>query len=262
LALFLFPSNRGAEPMNLTHKILDITTLERRKDGGRITITTGNPDREHDRVFPQGAKLENYLKNPVVLWGHNGYTADALIGRTKTIEVAETGIVADFELRPAASEADPQHIVLLLWEKEFVRASSIGFWPASAVPNDLGGTDFVSWELLEFSLCSVPMNPEALRLAAKSYPKALEVFQKAGRVLSSANEKKLKGAHDAIGEVLAQLESDDDDKTADGLATLAKQVAALDSKLDQLLALGRPPIDDDSDARELLARLTAIPLRR
>lgn len=193
------------------HKILDIAVTDRRKDGGRIVITTGNPDREHDRVFPQGAKLENYLKNPVVLWGHDYFSAASLIGKTKTIEVTETGIVADFDLRPAANEADPQNIVLLLWEQEFVRTSSIGFQPIAMMPNDMGGMDFTGWELLEFSLCSVPMNPEALRLAAKSYPKAFEAYQKAGRVLSASNEKKLTGARDAISEVLDQLSTEESD---------------------------------------------------
>jgi phage head maturation protease len=246
--------------MNLTHKILDIKVLDHRKDGGRITITTGNPDREHDRVFPQGAKLENYLRNPVVLWGHDYYSAASLIGRTKTLEATETGIVADFDLRPAANDVDPQNIVLLLWDQEFVRASSIGFWPSSAVPNDLGGMDFVSWELLEFSLCSVPMNPDALRLAAKSYPKALEAYQKRGRVLSAANEKRIRDAHQHLGDVLEQIEADDDGKTADPLAALAKQVSDLHTKLDQLLAERQPPapepIDDDEQA--LLIHLNRI----
>jgi hypothetical protein len=85
--------------MTVTHKILDIKVLDHRKDGGRIVITTGNPDREKDRVFPQGAKLENYLRNPVVLWSHDYYSAASLIGRTKSLEATEAGIIADFELR-------------------------------------------------------------------------------------------------------------------------------------------------------------------
>lgn len=244
----------------LVNKILDITVQEHRKDGGRIVISTGNPDRVHDRVFPQGAKLANYLKNPVVLWGHNYYSADALIGRAKTIEVTETGIVADFDLRPAASAADPQHIVLLLWDQQFVRASSIGFMPDAAVPNDMGGMDFVSWELLEFSLCSVPMNPDALALAAKSYPDALVAFQKAGRVLSAANEKKIRDAHGHLTDVLDQIGAQEDDgKTADPLVALTKQVSDLHTKLDTLLATRQqPPIDDDTDEQDLLLHLNRI----
>lgn len=208
------------------HKIFEIKVLDHRKDGGRIVISTGSVDRDKDRVFPQGAKVENFLKNPVVLWGHNYFDAAALIGRANSVEINETGIVADFTLRAAASDSDPQNIVLLLWEKEFVRASSIGFMPDSAgmVPNDFGGMDFVSWELLEFSLVSVPANADALRLAAKTYPKAWEAYQKRGRVLSAANEKKIKDARDNLDQVLAQLADEDEDD--DGKSFVARHKRA------------------------------------
>jgi HK97 family phage prohead protease len=189
-------------------------------------ISTGAVDRDKDRVFPTGAKLANYLKNPVVLWGHNYYSADALIGRAKTIEVTETGIVADFELRPAATDVDPQNIVLLLWAQKFVHASSIGFRPepGAMLQNEFGGIDFVTWELLEFSLVSVPANADALRLAAEAYPKAFKAFQKRGRVLSAANESKIKQAHDNLGAVLEQIAGDDDDgKSTDPVADLASR---------------------------------------
>jgi len=213
--------------MSKQYKIVDIEVKDHRKDGGRIVISTGSVDRDKDRVFPQGAKVENFLKNPVVLWGHNYQDAASLIGRANSIEVTETGIVADFTLRAAANDSDPQNIVLLLWEKEFVRASSIGFMPESAVQNDFGGMDFVSWELLEFSLVSVPANQEALRLAAKTYPKAWAAYQKSGRVLSAANEKKIKTARDNLNDVLDQLAEDAAADDGKGLAPRRVKAEAL-----------------------------------
>ena len=189
-----------------TYKILDIKVLDRRKDGGRIVISTGAVDRDKDRVFPQGAKTENYLKNPVVQWGHNYYDPFATIGRTRSLEITETGIVADFELRPAANEADPQNIILLLWDQDFVRTVSIGFLPITTAQNDLGGVDFVSWELLEWSVVPIPANQDALRLAADQYPAAFKAYQaevaKGGRVLSAANEKNIRQAHEHLANAL------------------------------------------------------------
>ena len=95
--------------MSVVHKQLEIKVVDRRKDGGRIVISTGAPDRDRDRVFPQGAKTEDYLKNPVVQFAHNYYDPWATVGRTRQLEITETGIVADFELRPAANDQDPQH---------------------------------------------------------------------------------------------------------------------------------------------------------
>lgn len=243
-----------------TQKLFEIKVLDRQKDGGRIIISTGAIDRDKDRVFPQGAKIEDYMRNPVVQFAHNYYEPWATVGRTRTLEITETGIIADFELRPAANDVDPQNIVLLLWEKEYIRAASIGFIPDAMMPNDIGGMDFVSWQLLEWSICAVPANQDALRLAAEMHPKAFEAFQKRGRVLSAANEKKLKQARDQLDEVLASVQEEDDDKA---LAPLRKQVAALETKIDQLLAQ-RPtqptptPEPDDADAAQLLARLESI----
>jgi hypothetical protein len=257
-----------------TQKLFDIKVLERQKDGGRIIISTGAVDRDKDRVFPQGGKIEDYMRNPVVQFAHNYYEPWATVGRTRTLEITETGIIADFELRPAANDVDPQNIVLLLWEQEYIRAASIGFIPDAMVPNDLGGMDFVSWQLLEWSICAVPANQDALRLAAEAYPKAFEAFQKRGRVLSAANEKKLKQARDQLDEVLAQLDAADDDKSTAAVAlrqvavALGTEIAALGAKLDQLLAQ-RPTLpapvpdpvptpDDDPDAAAVLARLDSI----
>jgi hypothetical protein len=201
----------------MVRKILEIKVVDRRKDGGRITISTGSPDRDRDRVFPRGARLDDYLKNPIVQWGHNYFDPWATVGRSSSIEIGDDGVIADFDLRPAANEADPQNIVLLLWDGEWVRTASIGFIPLKAEPNEFGGLDFLEWELLEWSLVPVPANQDALRLAAKSFPDAYTAYTKRGRVLSATNEKKIKEARDNLDEVLAQLadeESSDDGKAA------------------------------------------------
>ena len=138
-----------------------------RKDGGRIVINTASVDRDRDRVFPAGARIDDYLKNPVVQWAHDYYSPFATIGRTTKLEVSPEGIVAEFDLRPAANESDPQNIVRLLWEGEWIRTASIGFMPDSTKPNDVGGRDFETWALLEWSLVPVPSNQDALRLAVK-----------------------------------------------------------------------------------------------
>jgi hypothetical protein len=245
-----------------TQKTFDIKVLDRKKDGGRIIISTGAVDRDKDRVFPQGAKIENYMRNPVVQFGHNYYDPWATVGRSRTLEITETGIIADFELRPAANEVDPQNIVLLLWDQDFIRASSIGFIPLSMIPNDLGGLDFPSWELLEWSICAVPANQDALRLAAEAYPKAFQALQKRGARHSDKDQKAIQSIHDgavALGATCQDAETDD----GKALTVLRTQYAALQAKLDQLLAQRAEPTpapapDDDSDAAALLARLNDI----
>jgi len=120
-----------------------VTKIER--NGDEIVINTGTVDRDHDRVFPDGAYLENFLKNPVLLWGHNYREPWAIIGRANVRK--ENGALV---MTP-------------------VRAASIGFRPLEPpVENEFGGRDFRRWELLEVSLVPIPANQEALRRVAKA----------------------------------------------------------------------------------------------
>ncbi len=202
---------RTVEPV--VHKQVDISILETRKDGGRILISTPSFDRDQDRVLPLGGKIDEYLKNPIVQWGHNYFDPWATIGRTTKLEVTDQGLVAEFELRPAANDQDPQNIVLLLWGGKWVKTASIGFKPFAAIPNERGGLDFSSWGLLEWSIVPIPANQEALRLVEEAYPKAYLAYTKAlkaGRVLSAVNEQKLKDARDGIDAVLQQLMNETD----------------------------------------------------
>jgi hypothetical protein len=154
--------------MQIVRREYTVKLLERRENGGRILINTGAVDRQRDRVFPMGARLDNYQKNPIVQWGHNYRDPFATIGRTTSLTKSPDGLVADFELRPPANEADPQNIVLLLWNGDWVKTASIGFLPYVGKPNEVGGNDFIDWELLEWSIVPIPANQEALRLAMKA----------------------------------------------------------------------------------------------
>lgn len=154
--------------MTIQHKTFTAELVSKSDAGGRIVISTAGCDRDRDRVMSRGAVLDNYQKNPVVMWGHSyGAPAD-VIGRTTNIDVQDGGITADFELRPAANDQDPQNIVRLLWDGGWVRTASIGFRPIEMQPNEFGGNDITAWELLEWSLVPIPANQDALRLAAKA----------------------------------------------------------------------------------------------
>lgn len=149
-------------------KTCTVKIVEQRADGGRILISTPAVDRDKDRVMPLGVRADTYLKNPVVQWGHDYSSPSSTIGRTKSLEITPDGIIADFELRPAANDQDPQNVVRLLWDGGWVRAASIGFIPRNGTKNEFGGMDFTDVELLEWSLVSIPANQEALRLAVKA----------------------------------------------------------------------------------------------
>ena len=147
--------------------IVFIEVIEKQDDSGTITISTGSVDRDRDRVIPSGADVSNYLKNPVVQWGHNYRDPWATIGKTTSLEIGQDGIKASFDFREPVNEADPMNVIKALWGSNMIRSASIGFNPTEWEENDQGGLDFTSWELLEWSLVPIPANQEALRASVK-----------------------------------------------------------------------------------------------
>lgn len=180
-------------------------------------ISTEAVDRSGDIVRATGAKLDNYLKNPVVMWAHE--YGEPPIARALSIEIMPgKGLKATFQF-PAWGTSARADEVRRLWAAGFLNATSIGFIPLTANPIDQndkygwGPQDYVEWELLEFSIVPVPANQEALRLAVKSLEVELNKprgqVDKQGRVLSAANEGKVRKAQELLADVLAQLQEED-----------------------------------------------------
>lgn len=196
-------------------------------------ISTEAVDRQGDIVRATGARLENYLLNPVVLWAHN--YSELPVARAISIEIiAGVGLKARFQFPEWGTSAKADE-VRRLWAAGFLNATSIGFNPVSSKPLDpkqmWGAQDYVEWELLEFSIVPVPANQEALRLAMKTLSTPIE---KRGRVLSAGNEKKIRQASEYLQEVLDQLQEEADP----GEETPDKQNGKAE-----------PTIDDDTEQR-------------
>ncbi len=138
-------------------------TAETAPAGGRrvrFTVTTSTPDRERDIVYAGGIEVANYLANPVVLWSHDHRTP--AIGRTVRLDRAGTGFVAECEFAPAADHPLAEQIFKLV-TGGFIRGASIGFRPLEwSYDNERDGVNFRRVELLEWSICNIPANAEAL----------------------------------------------------------------------------------------------------
>ncbi|MGH9256753.1 MAG: HK97 family phage prohead protease [Vicinamibacterales bacterium] len=124
----------------------------------RFVISTGAVDRDNDTIDPHGWQLDNYRKNPVVLWAH-AY-AQLPLAKALDVRVEGTRLVADAEF----ADHDFANTVLRLIDGGFLRATSVGFRPHKSVRNEQrGGVDYIEQELLEFSVVPVPANAAAVR---------------------------------------------------------------------------------------------------
>lgn len=126
-----------------------------------VTISTDTPDRDGDVVVPKGVKLDNFLKNPVVLFGHK-YDEPA-IAKASDIVADDHTIKAKvtFPTKGVYPFADTIYDLI---KEGIMNAWSIGFSVDKNMTERLesGGLKFNSSELLEFSAVPVPANAEAL----------------------------------------------------------------------------------------------------
>ena len=136
----------------------------------KFTISTGSVDREGDTVAINGWQLGAFKTNPVVLWGHQ--TGELPIGKCTAIGVEGGALKAVVEFVPADMPAigPLAEAVLRMSRDGFLSATSVGFRPLQfelAKDRDDGQSwfppiDFLKQDLLEFSIVSIPANPEAL----------------------------------------------------------------------------------------------------
>jgi phage head maturation protease len=158
-----------------TAEILKIDSLDNgAKDVITYAITTEDIDRANDKVSVAGGRLENYQRNPVILWAHDHIIP--AIGNGANLRAEPPKLLADavfHSLTPFAGD------VAKLAKAGVIRTVSIGFIPicwtdeqkTDNTPYPTWGwresvRTYTDWELLEFSLCNVPMNPYALQNSA------------------------------------------------------------------------------------------------
>ncbi len=130
-----------------------------------VTIAANDRARTAPELDLDGLRFDNYRRNPVVMWAHDSVgrspSGGLPIGRTLSISRApEGGIVAEFEF--LEDDAFAQRI-RNAWDKGFLQAASISWLPLESVPAEGGVLRDTRAELLEWSIVSVPADPDALR---------------------------------------------------------------------------------------------------
>ena len=146
-----------------------------------FTVATGETNRNGWKLNPQGWHLENYAKNPVMLWIHNdGSWLDSGSHGLPFAKAERTWVEGDFlkviclwvEKGDITGEAGELcESVLRLYRKAYLKAVSAGWipldWEFVEVEN---GWEIMckEQELVEISFVPIPAEPNALREAASA----------------------------------------------------------------------------------------------
>lgn len=172
----------------------------------RFIASDESLDRDGDIVTATGWKLDNYLKNPVVLYGHD--YSELPIGKAESVVIdpAARQLIIDVAF-PAIKDISPdgepsEHALFVdsvynLAKLGLLNAVSVGFRGIKVEPitDEAGhytGRRFIEQELMELSIVPVPANANAVAImrGAKVDETIIKSFQatsKQGRRLSSAS---------------------------------------------------------------------------
>lgn len=145
----------------------------------RFRASTPAIDRHGTIVKPDGISTKNFRKNPIFLWGHDGYGSmlgggpamENVIGKVTDYERSEKAFDIDVEFAPA--DVNPKaDLAYKMVRSGFLNTVSVGFSPIETHTEGVKAADggdqeilvYDKSDLLEVSLVPIPSNPEALAL--------------------------------------------------------------------------------------------------
>lgn len=251
----------------LSEKVSEGTTIYRFIGSKEVV------DRDGDIVVLDGMDTESYVKNPIVLWGHNHN--ELPIGKTVGLTLDKTSKELIFDIAFASTEKGRE--VESLVKDGILRATSIGFmvnnWEYEA---DKGVFLLDDTELFEISIVNVPANPEALAVGedkgletdveVKSISKD-EIRQMVAEAIESAlGEKEEPKEADEVEEVEEVKEEDKQEEETPVKEENPSEEVEADPKEDELqvgdngvtvegTALAQPEIDYDKLAQALASAM-------
>jgi predicted RNA-binding Zn-ribbon protein involved in translation (DUF1610 family) len=193
-----------------------------------VTISSVRKDRAGDVVEPRGALLDDYKRNPVVLWAHS-YDLPP-IARSQWIRITDSALKSKTEFAKTKLAEE----IYGLYADHFLNAWSIGFMPVeveaiydkhddedprpSGMPN---GYRFNKWDLLEYSAVPVPMNPDAVTDMIKSGKMSEQLLIKSFKDYVPDLSKPEEGFDKRIEE-MSQADTERDKEVAEAVKQMGK----------------------------------------
>lgn len=186
-------------------------------------ITTSSIDRYNESIDTQGIDTTQYMNNPVVLYGHD--YSGLPIGKTIKINQMKNKIKAQFQL--AVDEFPFAATVYAMIKSGYLNAVSIG-GRVKEWSEDY--KTILQMEMVEFSVVSVPANPEAL-ITGKSFEDAVgKSWDQVGREFEDFANKIM----------LDKLKGMPDDDLNDAVKVLKNLTARLEETLEASLIDDKP----------------------
>ena len=162
-------------------RLMVVAEARQAEDGSahRMVIAANEVSRNGDDLNLRGVSFKSYRKNPVVLWSHDSWSGIPIAKTLKIGHDDQGRIEAEFQFN---SDDEFAARVENAWNGGFIRAASIRYMPTKVVEvrNEAGELErfrIDKSELLEWSLVSVPADPDSVRAAARAVGLPAEIFR-------------------------------------------------------------------------------------
>ena len=145
----------------LAKRLGEVKISDMREENGifEVIATSEDVDRHGEIIRIDGWDIANYLKNPIILFGHDYNELDNVVGRATDIRFDGTKMIVCGMF--ASADANPKAQQLRkLYDEGIIKTVSVGFIPLERDPHDASA--ITRAELLELSFVPIPANPKAL----------------------------------------------------------------------------------------------------
>lgn len=206
MARFIGKTDDGKDIYGLDFD-LSVKSVSKEKDGRRIFSMIGstpNIDRDGDTISQKGWVTKHFKKSPVVQWAHDHKIP--AIAKVNKFSVEDAALNFDEIEFPKEGIHPFADLIASLMEDGFLKAGSVGFLPIKSEKREMTDKEkdsepnylcppanFIKQELLEFSICNVGSNRDALitHLGQKG-------FKTSGKVEIDGHEFEMKQLIDAL----------------------------------------------------------------
>jgi uncharacterized protein len=216
-------------------KILDEETGQEIKV---FVVSDETVDREGEIISIDGWNLDNFKRNPVMLWSHNPF--EAPIGKWENIRFRTVNGKKKLTMEPNFhKKSDMSKLISDLVELGYPpQTTSVGFRPY-----ERNGNKYTKQELLEVSFVNIPANPEATQLAlSRGYAEAV-----VSKLFTPASEPKIEDT--ALSDLKSEVEQ---------LKTEIKNLGVALEKANKPVSESGKPDNGRSESRSKVRRLLQL----
>lgn len=124
----------------------------------KVVASDETVDRAWEVIKVAWRELNNYMKNPIILFWHKYNTLTDIVGKATAVYTEGTSLIVEWVF----ASTEPAQMLRQLYDDGIIKTVSVGFIPKERDPEDR--KIITRAELLELSFVPVPCNPNALSL--------------------------------------------------------------------------------------------------